>query len=50
MQKYNARRGMINNRQNINTNKNKFLDEPVSLKNLSQDFLDIIFCADISKA
>ncbi len=43
------RRTAVNNIQNINTNKNKFLDEPVSLKNLSQDFFDIIFCADISK-
>ncbi|ADN45793.1 hypothetical protein TUM13066_26730 [Escherichia coli] len=50
MQKYNASRGTINNIQNINTNKNKFLDDPVSLKNLSQDFFGIIFCADISKA
>lgn len=50
MQKYSVRRGAINNIQNINTNKNKFLDEPVSLKNLSHDFFDIIFCADISKA
>lgn len=43
MQKYNASRGTINNIQNINTNKNKFLDDPVSLKNLSQDFFGIIF-------
>lgn len=39
MQKYNASRGTINNIQNINTNKNKFLDDPVSLKKSIPGFL-----------
>ena len=50
MKKNSIRRGITSDTQNINTIKKKFLDDPVSLKNLSQDFLDIIFSIDFSKA